>query len=200
MEENVNFISENNLIEGLISKQSVDKAVIITHPHPLYGGDMYNSVVETICSVYQGLSYTTLRFNFRGVGNSQGSHDNGKGEQEDVKSAIAFLHNSGFKQIDLAGYSYGAWILALVSIKLVSRNDLVLVSPPIDFIDFQNVKKLTQLKYVIAGSNDNFADAGKLKKTVNGWNSDCKFELINGSDHFFSGHLDNLKNTLISAL
>jgi len=150
--------------------------------------------------VYQKMSYTTLRFNFRGVGNSQGSYDNGYGEQNDIRAAIAFLLDSGIKHVDLAGYSFGAWVLALVSADLDSSGNLVLISPPIDFIDFKQVKKLDQLKLVVVGSNDNFAEMGNLKRAVNDWNSNSRFEIIDGTDHFFSGYLDDLKNIIASVL
>ncbi len=72
MEEKISFISEGHEIEGLFYKNIGNKGVAVTHPHPLYGGDMYNSVVEAIVRVYQKKGYSTLRFNFRGVGRSRG--------------------------------------------------------------------------------------------------------------------------------
>ena len=83
-EENIKFISKGLLIEGLLSIQEGGNGVVITHPHSLYGGTMYNQVVETLVEVYQEKSFSTLRFNFRGVEGSEGSYDEGKGEQEDV--------------------------------------------------------------------------------------------------------------------
>ena len=70
MEEKISFSSETHKIEGLLEKNSNTNAVVITHPHPLYGGNMHNNVVMTITRAYQKLGYTTLRFNFRGVGSS----------------------------------------------------------------------------------------------------------------------------------
>jgi alpha/beta superfamily hydrolase len=87
MEETITFSSGNLRIEGLLQTASDKNAVVITHPHPLYGGSMHNNVVTAICNAYQKLSRTTLRSNFRGVGNSQGSYGDGLGEQADVGAA-----------------------------------------------------------------------------------------------------------------
>ena len=109
MEEKISFLSDGYEIEGLLEKSSLQKGVVITHPHPLYGGDMHNNVVVAMARVYRQKGYTTLRFNFRGVGNSQGSYGDGVGEQEDVRAAISYLAGLSTLKIDLAGYSFGAW-------------------------------------------------------------------------------------------
>lgn len=98
MEEKISFLSGDYELEGLFAKVSGDKGVVITHPHPLYGGDMYNPVVNTIASAYQKNGFATLRFNFRGVGKSQGNYDDGIGEQKDVNSAILYLSEMGIKK------------------------------------------------------------------------------------------------------
>ncbi|MBW2297049.1 MAG: hypothetical protein JRF32_05535 [Deltaproteobacteria bacterium] len=91
MDEKIEFIANGLSIEGMISRGTGTKGVVITHPHPQYGGDMYNPVVESIGHVYQQKGLTTLRFNFRGVGRSEGSYGNGIDEQEDVLAAVACL-------------------------------------------------------------------------------------------------------------
>jgi alpha/beta superfamily hydrolase len=80
VEQTVIFESEGLELEALLSRESGDRAVVVTHPHPLYGGEMHNPVVEIIARAYQKIGYATLRFNFRGVGNSRGNYDDGKGE------------------------------------------------------------------------------------------------------------------------
>ena len=87
-EEKIRFLSKDLLIEGLLCIQEGEKGVVVTHPHPLYGGTMYNQVVKTLVEVYQNKAFSTLRFNFRGVEGSEGNYDEGKGEQEDVRSAL----------------------------------------------------------------------------------------------------------------
>jgi len=94
MEESISFLSESYQLEGLLDKSSIDNGVVITHPHPLYGGDMNNFIVDLIVRAYQKKGFTTLRFNFRGTGKSQGSYDDGTGEQEDVHAALSTLTGS----------------------------------------------------------------------------------------------------------
>ena len=94
-EEPVFFMSGTLQIQGLLQTKAGDKGVVITHPHPLYGGSMHNNVVESLVHAYQQAGYATLRFNFRGVGSSQGKYDHGQGEQEDVKAALYYLAEQG---------------------------------------------------------------------------------------------------------
>ena len=109
-EEKVLFHSGDTQLEGLLEGASANSGAVITHPHPLYGGDMHNHVVGIIRQVYHQKGFTTLRFNFRGTGSSQGRYDNGKGEQADLIAAVNFLRKRGIDRIDLAGYSFGSWI------------------------------------------------------------------------------------------
>lgn len=104
-EDRIFFISEGLRIEALLQDAPGDRAAVITHPHPLYGGDMHNTVVTAIARAYRLRGWATLRFNFRGVGGSQGEYDEGRGEQEDLKAAIAYLQSRDKHRIDLAGYS-----------------------------------------------------------------------------------------------
>ena len=86
-EERVQFPSQGQVIEGLLGRRPGTNGVIVTHPHPLYGGAMRNAVVEAGTGVYREARYTTLRFNFRGVGDSQGEYGHGIGEQHDLRAA-----------------------------------------------------------------------------------------------------------------
>ena len=148
MEERINFISESYEIEGLIEKNDGDLGVVVTHPHPLYGGDMYNPVVETLVRVYRQKGFTTLRFNFRGAGNSQGHFDNGRGEQKDVCSAFEYLTAAGVKTIDLAGYSFGAWVNAYINPKEVNFENMIMVSPPVGFIEFTDANLISYKSFL----------------------------------------------------
>jgi alpha/beta superfamily hydrolase len=132
MEEKISVESGRYRLEGYWQAGAANKGAVITHPHPLYGGSMSNPVVETIQNAYQQNGYATLRFNFRGVGGSQGSYDNGAGEKDDVYAAVATLKSGGTTAIDLAGYSFGAWVNA--AIVADSRTPIEMTSPP--FIAF----------------------------------------------------------------
>ena len=112
-EEKITFQSDGLQLQGRLHRAGVN-GVVVTHPHPLYGGDMNNPVVETITQAYQHKGYTTLRFDFRGVGDSQGMYDEGIGEKRDVCQAMAYLAQINIENICLAGYSFGAWINAQI--------------------------------------------------------------------------------------
>ena len=153
-ENEVVIRAEGLQLEGLLENVAGDSGVVVTHPHPQYGGDMHNNVVDAIVGAYRKNGYSTLRFNFRGVGASKGAFDNGIGEQEDVRAAIAYLSELGKKNIDLAGYSFGAWVnaLGLETFEQVSR--MIMVSPPVGLLDFDPVASDSRIKLVIAGSRD----------------------------------------------
>ncbi|UCH22055.1 MAG: alpha/beta hydrolase [Deltaproteobacteria bacterium] len=189
MEEKCIFQSENYRLEGLIDKGDGDQAIIITHPHSLYGGNMKNYVVESICRVYREKGYTTLRFNFRGVGNSKGNFENGLGEQKDVLAAYAYLLNSGLEKIDLAGYSFGAWVNAMTVREDLTVNRMVMVSPPVGFMDFGPITLISCLKLVITGSRDEIAPANMITEMLPTWNPEARLEVINGADHFYDGFI-----------
>ena len=198
MEEKIIFLSEDYKIEGLLDKQSEDNGVVITHPHPLYGGDMHNFIVDLIARAYQKKGFTTLRFNFRGTANSQGSYDNGTGEQEDVHAALTTLAKMGIKKIDLAGYSFGAWVNALAISKSNFVENMVMVSPPVGFVDFSPVNSIPCLKLVVTGSIDDIAPADRIKNMCPEWNRKAHLEIIKGADHFYSGCMDKLEAVLSS--
>jgi len=195
------FISSGNLkLEALLDLVDGTAGVVVTHPHPLYGGDMENGVVEAIVRVYRSKGYSTLRFNFRGAGMSHGRYDEGRGEQEDVRSAIQFLTSQGKSRIDLVGYSFGAWVNALTVPTAPPLNGLLLVSPPVAFLDFSAVGFLASLKLVVAGSHDQFAPPERLRALLPAWNPEARFEVIAGADHFYWGYAEGLETILADFL
>ncbi len=205
MGQKVHFSAQHFTIEGVLSEGNSDRGVVITHPHPLYGGDMNNSVVETISRAYREKDYTTLKFNFRGTGRSEGNYGGGIGEQKDVIAALTYLHESGLKTIDLAGYSFGAWVNALLCSTPQWEHpfalpELVMVSPPVGFLDFKEVERLPGLKLVISGSEDEIVPMEFMKTKVPQWNGDARLEIISGADHFYFEHLDALHAAVISCL
>ena len=201
MEEKITFESGPYRLEGYWLAGTANKGVVITHPHPLYGGTMHNPVVETVQSTYQEHGYATLRFNFRGVGSSQGHYDNGAGEQDDVRAAVAFVRDKAVPAVDLAGYSFGAWVNAGVAFEQGTPiESMMMVSPPVGFIEFENDNALSCLKLVVTGSRDDIAPPDRIRDLLPTWNPDAQFEIIDGCDHFYSGQLDNLQAILTSFL
>jgi hypothetical protein len=144
--------------------------------------------------------YSTLKFNFRGVGRSQGTYDNGLGEQKDVLSALSFLADMGMERIDLAGYSFGAWVNAHAQQKDTLTKQMIMVSPPVGFMDFKSIVTMNALKFVVTGNRDDIAPADVIKKMMSTWNPDARFEVIDGADHFYGGYLNQLKSVLSSTV
>jgi len=201
MVKKITFISEDYEIEGLLNKRDENKGVVVTHPHPLYGGDMYNLVVETMVHTYNIKGYSTLKFNFRGVGKSRGQYDNGVGEQKDVLAALSFLADMGMERIDLAGYSFGAWVNAHAVVQGDSVvENMAMVSPPVGFMDFHAISAMNVLRFVITGSRDDIAPADAVKKMLPTWNRDARFEIVDGADHFYGGYLGQLESVLFSCI
>ena len=197
MAENRVFIRAEALqLEGLLEGVTGDSGVVVTHPHPQYGGDMHNNVVDAIVKAYRKNGYSTLRFNFRGVGASQGAFDNGIGEREDVRAAIAYLSGLGKKNIDLAGYSFGAWVnaLGLETFEHVSR--MIMVSPPVGLLDFDPVVSYSKIKLVIAGSRDDIARVGAIEKKMPAWNPKAVLRVIQDADHFYWGKTDEIETII----
>jgi uncharacterized protein len=196
MEKMIFFNSGPLKLEGLYNRVSGDRGVVVTHPHPLYGGDMMNNVVEALCLACNECGYSSLRFNFRGVGQSDGGYDNGDGEQEDVEAAIRYLADAGIEKIDLAGYSFGSWVIARGAESYEKINRIILVSPPVDLFDYSPLNNVHEVKLVIAGAEDSIADWRSIEKMLPLWNPDVIFKVISGADHFYWGHADELRKAI----
>ncbi|MGD9339106.1 MAG: hypothetical protein PVF76_17405 [Syntrophobacterales bacterium] len=199
-EERILFTSGAIQIEGLIGLTVGDRGVVITHPHSLYGGSMHNNVVESLVRVYQRAGYSTLRFNFRGVGSSQGEYDGGQGELQDVRSALHYLSGKGKTSIDLAGYSFGAWVNAMMGSSGDTVERMIMISPPVAFLEFPSLKLSPQLELVIAGSRDQIAPVELIKTMLPAWNPRALLEVIEGADHFYGGYTGELERILTAYL
>lgn len=200
MREEQVYIKNNKLvIEGLLSKASSGRGVVICHPHPLMGGSMHNNVVEAIHDAFAAENYSTLRFNFRGAGASTGTYDEGRGEQEDIFAVCKYLQNLGILKISFAGYSFGAW----VGSKVVEQaqhpfNSVKFVSPPINYFEFDFTKLRNKVNMIICGDNDQFCDLEVLKEQIKYLDSNLK--IIPETDHFYSGKENELINILRKSL
>ena len=196
MKEEIIFIKNSpEVIEGLLEKSSENKGVIICHPHPLMGGSMHNNVLEAIQKSFADEKYTTLRFNFRGVGRSTGTYDEGRGEQQDIYAAVRFMSDSGIADITFAGYSFGAWVGSKIIMN--SKNPFtssILISPPNNYFDFNFIELTNKIALIICGDNDQFCDIETIKKQVPVIKA--KLAIIPESDHFYMGREKELVNIL----
>lgn len=178
------------------------KAAVICHPHPLHGGAMGNKVVTTLARTWRDAGVATLRFNFRGVGQSQGQHDEGRGECDDLLAVLAWLQEQGVQQVDLAGFSFGSWVAANVSMRLPAGlllDHLVLVAPPVHYEGYAAVQPpLPAL--VMLGDADEVVDAQAMLQWVASRESRPDLCVLAGAGHFFHGRLTELKAELATWL
>lgn len=200
MESQITIECQTIRLEGMLDYNSSQKAVIISHPHPLHGGDMDNPVVMTVARAFFEKGFTTLRFNFRGMGSSTGSFDNGNGEQEDVRAAISFLADKGFQNISLAGYSFGSRMNAAVVSKGCRIEDHIMVSPPMAFMSFDDIEQMPSTGLVVTGRNDEISPPGLIEKHMKRWGISPRFDIIENCDHFYSGGLRKLRILLTDYL
>jgi alpha/beta superfamily hydrolase len=173
----------------LARPDSPSAGVVICHPHPLYGGDMDNPVVVRAQEVCAGLGFATLRFNFRGVGASGGTHGGGVGEQEDARAALDVLAKSvGEVPLALAGYSFGARIAALVGSRDPRIAGLALIAPPLAMYDFGCLEGTRVPTLMVAGTVDQYCPQAELARLAERftWTTAVSIE---GADHFFFGKL-----------
>jgi len=199
MEKRISIPNKKNTIDAYVDFNDDTRAVIIMHPHSLMGGDMNNPVVQRVQNIFARKMLTTLRFNFRGVGNSSGQFDEGIGEQDDVIAVMEFLKGQGRNQIDMIGYSFGSWVMAHVAGQ-VKYNHSIMIAPPVAFMDFSNIKTIPGLKAVVTGTHDEFAPPQLIQNRLPDWHSEAQLHIVDHADHFFSEHMDQLEVILDSIL
>lgn len=194
MDNRVEFKSGELTLEGLLSAAG-RKGAVLAHPHPLLGGNMRDHVLMAMSQAFNEEGYTTLRFNFRGIGRSEGFFDNGTGEQEDLKSAVNYLKVMGYGPVVIAGYSFGAWVGSKISMS-DDVSDVIMVSPPIAEMAFDF--EYAGAGLVITGDSDPFCPLDSLAgyAAAGGF----KVAVVHGADHFYFGRevelMARLKNYL----
>ncbi len=173
---------------------------IICHPHPLFAGTMNNKVVTTLFRVSQDLGLRTVRFNFRGVGKSAGTFDQGHGELEDLFAVVAWVKKTlPDAPIWLAGFSFGAYIAAKAAIQMPVER-LVCVAPPVINFKMENFPSITCPWIVVQGDQDDVV----LPEAVFQWAANMQpapvVMKIIGAGHFFHGKLLELRERLVGLL
>ncbi|MBW2172535.1 MAG: alpha/beta fold hydrolase [Deltaproteobacteria bacterium] len=205
-EERVKFPGPAGLLEGLLGNESAiqNGVVVALHPHPQFGGSMNNNVVETIVRAGQGCGLATLRFNFRGVGRSEGDFSGGMGEQDDIRAALDFLER-GFDVGTrvLTGYSFGAVVALAYCHRQGHRADhLLLISPPPSLMPEGVSLETSVLRKIIVGEEDELAppEEEEIKTRVSASRQEELIEFIPGANHFFGGREDDLEKRLVKLL
>jgi alpha/beta superfamily hydrolase len=174
---------------------------VVCHPHPLYGGTMDNNVVVTVAETLRASGHSTLRFNFRGVGRSEGTYGGGVAEVEDVRAAIAFMREYADTLV-LAGYSFGSWVAASALAGDNSVSHLLLVAPPTSMFDFSTLMQddTERARHVIVGDRDQFCDRDALQDVFDRLPEPKSIQVIKNADHFWFGRERTLTEAVDEAM
>jgi hypothetical protein len=172
-------------------------AALVCHPHPLFGGTLHNKVVYQAAKALDGLGLPVLRFNFRGAGKSEGTHDRGRGEQGDVRAGVDFLA-SKFPDtpLVLAGFSFGSWVGLRVGCADPRVKSLIGIGAPVNDSDFSYLASCSKPKLFVHGSNDKFGDVSKLREFIQSLPGENEVVVVEGGDHFLAGKLDQLGSAI----
>lgn len=173
---------------------------IICHPHPLYGGAMYNKVVTTLTKTFQELGLNTVRFNFRGVGKSEGQFDSGLGELDDLIAVINWVQEA-YQSYDiwLAGFSFGAYIVANAATR-IPVTKLVTVAPPVEHFPMQALPAITCPWILVQGDKDDVVPPDAVLKWAEARQPKPVILRFPEAGHFFHGQLVELRLALLTAL
>jgi alpha/beta superfamily hydrolase len=189
-------------LEGMLHlpEATPSGGVVVCHPHPQYGGDMQNNVVMSICKAALDRGVAALRFNFRGMGASEGSYDGGDGEQKDVAGALAHLRGEtdiDTARVGLAGYSFGA-AMALMAVDEDVRA-LVAVSTPTTMGTLPALTVACSALFV-SGDSDEYSDPAAVRKLAEDAAGEAEVMIVPGVDHFWSRGDDELRSAVSTFL
>jgi len=195
------FAGPEGRLEGRYHPQKDRDApiAIVLHPHPQYGGTMNNKVVYNLHYAFYNLGFTVMRFNFRGVGRSQGEYDMGIGELSDAASALDYLQsmNQNAKHCWVAGFSFGAWIGMQLLMRRPEITGFISVAPPANLYDFSFLAPCPSSGLIINGTADKVAPPKDTVSLVNKLHEQkgitITHEQIEGADHFFKDDEHHMK-------
>lgn len=180
------------------SANSVKHVAIVCHPHSLMGGTMNNKVVHTIARAHRDAGHPVIRFNFRGVEQSEGQYDGGVGESDDLLAVMAWAkHCFPAAQIWLAGFSFGSFVSARTTAMALDAGfdlaHLLLVAPAVENYPFDRLTEFAVPMAMIYGDQDEVVDPQEILQWFESVTSDKQIESIEGAGHFFHGRLTDLK-------
>ena len=171
-------------------------SVVVCHPHPVHGGTMQNKVVHTLSRAFLSMNFATLRFNFRGVGKSEGTFDDGNGELQDVLAAVDWIrHRYSTGPSWLAGFSFGGAMAIRASVA-VSASGLVSIAPATSRFADELERQPTCPWLIVQGDQDELVDINETIEYVNGLSPGPQLSVFPQGDHFFHGRLVELRETV----
>ena len=170
---------------------------LVLHPHPLFGGTMHNKVVFRAAAALNDAGLLALRINFRGVGQSTGEHDEGRGERDDARAGLDHLAGTyPGKEITLCGFSFGARVGLEVGIADQRVRRLISIGTPVDKYDFDFLAESSKPILFVHGDQDEFGSVGRLRELAAKIKGPVQLVIIKDAGHFFDDHLDQLKGAI----
>jgi len=179
--------------------QPLTGVALVLHPHPLFGGTMHNKVVFRAAAALNDAGLIVLRINFRGVGQSTGEHDEGRGEREDVRAGLDYLaENYPSQKITLCGFSFGARVGLEVGMTDDRVLQMISIGTPVDKYDFSFIESFRKPILFVQGDHDEYGSVDRLRELVArvGSNAAVELRVIKGAGHFFDNQLDELKRVI----
>jgi alpha/beta superfamily hydrolase len=195
-------------LEALLNAgaEGATHAAVVCHPHPLFGGTLHNKVVFHTMKALNSFGFPVLRFNFRGAGLSHGEHDHGKGELEDVRSALDWLDGEFHLPLVFAGFSFGAAVGLRAACADERVKALIGVGTPVAPVaageeaprvyEFEFLGECAKPKLFVSGARDPFGPKVNLEAMVDAAHEPKKLVVIEGADHFFEGRLRELREAI----
>jgi alpha/beta superfamily hydrolase len=181
--------------------ENATHAALVCHPHPLYGGTLHNKVVFHTMKALNGFGFPVLRFNFRGTGLSLGEHDDGRGEVDDVRTALGWLAHEFHLPLIFAGFSFGAAVGLQAACPDARVKAVLALGLPVTAVDnraydFGFLQNCAKPKLFVSGGRDQFGPRAQLQALAESLPEPWKLVLIEGADHFFEGRLHELREAL----
>jgi alpha/beta superfamily hydrolase len=190
-------------LEALLNRgaENATHAALVCHPHPLFGGTLHNKVVFHTMKALNSFGFPVLRFNFRGAGLSQGEHDSGQGELDDVRAALDWLGRKFHLPLIFAGFSFGAAVGLRAACPDSRVKAVIGVGTPIlpvenRVYDLDFVQSCAKPKLFVSGGNDKYGPRERLEPFVDSVPEPKKLVIIESADHFFEGRLSELRDVI----
>ncbi|GLQ07549.1 alpha/beta hydrolase [Sneathiella chinensis] len=198
------FNGPEGRLEGKYHHSSEPNAplALILHPHPQFGGTMNNKVVYHMFTTFKNRGFSVLRFNFRGVGRSQGDYDQGVGELSDAAAALDWMqtHNENSPAVWVAGFSFGAWIAMQLLMRRPEIEGFISVAPPANMYDFSFLAPCPSSGVIIHGDKDRQVPTKDVRKLVEKLQAQKGITIhhseVENADHFFENTIPNLMESV----
>ncbi len=202
--QSIDLAGPAGLLEALLNTGNPDApfSALVCHPHPMGGGTMHNKVVYHAMKALHGLGLPVLRFNFRGTGRSEGSHDEGRREQDDVRAALDWLHQKFQRPILFTGFSFGANVGMRACCNDPRVSGLIALGLPVSAegrnYTYKYLPQCLQPKLFISGDHDQYGPVPEVEAVIATAPEPKQLVWIPNADHFFLGKLDQVQSAIVS--